>query len=184
MNMTRRPMLATVFYGLMCGVFFIPANVVLSYMMSWPVAFRLIIWLYMTWYAVLLTRWAKVRAFAIVFPLLVLLPFVFWGGSSSAFLLLTLGILSWIRSGVCFQGSLAKVLGAELVACVGGGVLVAYFAPHSTVAWAMAVWMFFLVQSLYFIVAVDAGNEGEKVELDPFEKARRQAERILSHGTR
>jgi hypothetical protein len=48
----------------------------------------------------------------------------------------------------------------------------------------MAVWMFFLVQSLYFIVAVDAGNQGEKVELDPFEKARRQAERILSHGTR
>jgi hypothetical protein len=53
------------------------------------------------------------------------------------------------------------------------------------VTWGLAVWMFFLVQSLYFVFFRDLG-EGveEKVELDPFDLARSQAERILSTGLR
>jgi hypothetical protein len=66
---------------------------------------------------------------------------------------------------------------------VGGAALVASFFPHSTVAWALGVWMFFLVQSLYFVLTGDMGDgEEEDVVLDPFEKARRQAEEILSGG--
>lgn len=181
MKITRRPMLMTVIYGLLCGISFIPIVMALSYFLYWPIAFRLTIWLYLAGYLVLLTRWAKVSLFSILFPLLLLVLLVFWGGSSPAYMFLALGILSWVRSGICFQGGLLRTLGAEAALCLGGGALVAYFTPHSMIIWAMAIWMFFLVQSLYFVVFKGIGEaEEEKVGLDPFEQARGQAEKILS----
>lgn len=181
MKITRRPMLATILFGLMCGVSFIPAGMILGYLIYWPVTFRIVIWSYLGLYGLLLTRWGKVNPTSILFPLLVLLIFVFSGNSNSAFLLLALGVLSWIRSGICFQRSLFRRLGIELFVCIGGGVLVAYFAPYSTLTWAMGIWMFFLMQSLYFLLMREMGDE-EKPTVDPFEQARRQAERILSQG--
>jgi hypothetical protein len=175
-------MIATILYGLMCGVTFIPVSIVLSYVIYWPEAFRLAIWSYVALYGLLLTRWGKGSSISIVFPLLTLFIFVFWGHSNSAFLLLTLGILSWIRSGICFRRPLAKTLSIELLVSIGGGVLVAYFAPHSTLTWAMGIWLFFLVQSLYFVLVGDIGNEEDIVRMDPFEEAKSQAERILSNG--
>ena len=200
MKISRRPMIATILYGLMCGVVFIPVSVVLSYMISWPEAFRLTIWSYVALYGLLLTRWGKRNPISIVFPLLTLFIFVFWGNSTSAFLLLALGILSWIRSGICFRKPLVQMLGVELLVSIGGGALVtycaphstliwasggasvAYLAPHSTLTWAMGIWLFFLVQSLYFVLTGDARSEEDKLRLDPFDEAKRQAERILSNG--
>jgi hypothetical protein len=47
----------------------------------------------------------------------------------------------------------------------------------------MAVWTFFLIQSLDFVVFRDlTETEEEEVELDPFEQARGQVEKILSTG--
>jgi hypothetical protein len=164
-------MLATILFGLLCGVFFIPVSMVVGHIVYWPTAFRFAIWIYLALYGFLLTRWGKVSPLSIVFPLLILFFFVFWGDSNSAFLLLTLGILR----------PLAKTFAAELAVCLGGGSLVAYFAPYSTVTWAMGIWMFFLVQSLYFVLVGDMDDEKEKLALDPFEQARRQAERLLSN---
>ena len=182
MKISRRPMIATILYGLICAVIFVPVSIVLSYMIYWPEAFRLTIWSYVALYGLLLTRWGKGNPISIVFPLLTLFIFVFWGNSNSAFLLLALGILSWIRSGICFRKSLAEMLGVELLICIGGAALVAYFAPHSTFTWAMGIWLFFLVQSLYFVLTGDVRNKEDKPRLDPFDEAKRQAERILSNG--
>ena len=181
MKMTKRPMLATVIYGLLCGVTFIPVVMALSYVLYWPMAFRLTIWLYLAGYLVFLIRWARVSPLAIPIPLLLLFFLVFWGGSNIGFLFFALGILSWVRSGICFQGEVLKAFSAEAALCLGGGSLVAYFSPNSTITWALAVWMFFLVQSLYFVVfrGSVAGDE-EKVERDPFEPAKGQVETILS----
>jgi hypothetical protein len=176
-------MFTTIIYGLLCGLSFVPIIIALSYLLYWPAAFRLIIWLYLAGYLAILTRWGRVRLLSIIFPLLLLLPLVFWGNSNTGFLFLALGVLSWVRSGICFQGSLLKTLGTEVALCLGGGALVAFFAPHSTITWAMAVWTFFLIQSLYFVVFRDlTETEEEEVELDPFEQARGQVEKILSTG--
>ena len=180
--MKRRPMIATILYGLVCGVTFIPVSIVLSYVIYWPEAFRFAVWSYVALYGLLLTRWGKGSSISIVFPLLTLFIFVFWGNSNSSFLLLALAILSWIRSGISFRRPLVHMLGVELLICIGGGALVAYFAPHSTLTWAMGIWLFFLVQSLYFVLVGDATGEEDAVSMDPFEKARSQAERILSDG--
>lgn len=181
MKITQRPILTTIFFGLMCGLSFVPISIALGYFLYWPVTFRLTIWAYLVLYLFLLTRWGNVSLLSVVFPILLLLIAVFLGHPGTAFLFLALGILSWIRSGICFHGGLLKMLAAELAICLGGAVLVAYFGPHSTMSWAMAVWMFFLVQSLYFVVFADIGAaQEEKIRLDPFDQARGQAEKILS----
>jgi hypothetical protein len=185
MKITRRPMLTTILYGLLCGISFVPTVMVISSFLYWSTAFRLAIWLTLAGYLVVLTKWGRASLHSILFPLLLLLLLVFWGGTNGAFLLLALGVLSWVRSGICFQKGLLKALGAEFVLCLGGGALVAFFPPHSAVTWGLAVWMFFLVQSLYFVFFRDLGEAVEdRVELDPFELARTQAERILSTGSR
>ena len=183
MKTTRRPMLTTIIYGLLCGVSFIPLVMTMSYFLHWSTAFRMTIWLFAAGYLIILTRWEKVKLISVLFPLLLLLLLVFWGDSNSAFLFLALGILSWVRSGVCFQGGLLKSLVAEMALCLGGGALVGSFAPHTTITWALSIWAFFLVQSLYFVIFKDLAEAGEEVvELDPFDRARNQAERILSAG--
>ena len=184
MKLTGRPILTTVLYGLLCGVTFIPAVIALNYVLYWSTAFRLTIWLCLAGYLVLLTRWARVTLASVLFPIVLPLLLVFWGGSTPGFLFVSLGVLSWVRSGICFQKGLIKTFTAEVALSLGVGVLLAYFTPHSTVTWAMAVWMFFLVQSLYFIFFREIGEaDQEKVELDPFEQARGQAEKILSTET-
>jgi len=179
MKIARRPMPATILFGLLCGIFFVPITVALSYVISWPTAFRVTMWLYLASYGVLLARWGKVSFTSILFPLLIAFLLVVWGGLAPPFLLLALGILSWIRSGICFRRPLPKMLGIELVVSLGGGALVAYLEPYSPATWAIGVWMFFLIQSLYFIVVRDTGDEEEDVSLDPFEQAKRRAEEIL-----
>jgi hypothetical protein len=142
------------------------------------VDFRLIIWTYLAVYLLWLIKWKGESLFSVVFPLLLLLMLIFWGDSNAAYLFLAMGILSWVRSGICFPGNMLKMIGAEVLTCVGGGAMVAYFAPYSMVTWAMAIWMFFLVQSLYFFFVEKTEETG--VAIDPFEKARGEAERILS----
>ena len=183
MKTTRRPMLTTIIYGLLCGVSFIPLVMTMNTFLNWSIAFRLTIWVLLAGYLLILTRWGKVNLISTLFPLLLLLLLVFWGATNSAFLFLALGILSWHRSGVCFQGGLLKSIAAEISLCLGGGALAGFFTPHSTVTWALSIWLFFLVQSLYFVIFRDSAEaDEERVELDPFDRARGQAERILSAG--
>lgn len=181
MKISRKPMFTTIAYGLLAGTSFIPMVMVMSNLVLWTAAFRLAIWLVLAGYLVILTKWGKVSLLSIVFPLLLLLLLAFCGDTNSAFLFLALGVLSWVRSGICFQGGLLKTLSTEIALCLGGGALVVLCSPHSTITGAVAVWMFFLVQSVYFVVFPDFGQEsGEQVELDLFHQARTRAERILS----
>ena len=185
MNTSRRPMFTTIIYGLLAGTSFIPLVMVMSNLVHWTAAFRLAIWLVLAGYLVILARWGKVSLLSILFPLLLLLLLVFWGVTNSAFLLLALGVLIWVRSGICFQGGLLKSLVTEVALCLGAGALVVFFTPHSILTWGVAVWMFFLVQSVYFVVFADFGEkQEEKVDLDLFHQARTRAERILSAGPR
>jgi hypothetical protein len=78
---------------------------------------------------------------------------------------------------------LLKSLVTEVSLCLGSAALVVFFTPHSTITWGVAVWMFFLVQSVYFVVFANFGEkEEDRMELDPFHQARSRAERILSTG--
>lgn len=179
MKSIKRPIRATVFFGFICSLSFIPLNVGLSYIFPWPKIFNLTIWVYLAGYGFFLTRWRGKNLPSIIFPLLILFISVFVVPSDSAFLLLALGIFSWIRSGICFQKPLHRALGAEFGLTFGGAALVAWFTPHSNLTWALGILMFFFVQSLYFVIFENKGIK-DKFVVDPFEEARWAAEKILS----
>ncbi|UCD90139.1 MAG: hypothetical protein JSW04_01480 [Desulfobacterales bacterium] len=178
MKTTQRPIRNTIVFGLVFGLAFIPLNSLLGYVTDAATAFKIILWTYLATYGFFLTRWGRNRPISIFFPLLLLLIFVFIVNSNSAYLLLALIIFSWIRSGVCFQQSLSKMLGAELLLSLGGAILVAWFAPCSTFTWALGILMFFLVQSIYFVIFENKNHE--QVPTDPFEEAMVRAEKIIS----
>lgn len=179
MKSTKRPVRATVFFGLICSLSFIPLQVGLSYVFSWSKIFNLTIWMYLSGFGFLLTRWRGKNQPSIIFPLLLLFISVFMVSSNDAFLVLALGVFSWIRSGIYFPKPLHRALVAELGLTIGGAALVAWFTPHSNLTWALGILMFFLVQSLYFVIFENKGIK-DKFAVDPFEEARSAAEKILS----
>jgi hypothetical protein len=144
-------------------------------------ALNIILWSYLATYGFLLTRWAGTSTLSILFPLLLLMIIIFVVKSNSAFLLFALVIFSWIRSGICFQKPFSRVLPIELILTLGGAVLVAWFTPDSMFTRALGIWMFFLVQSLYFVF-LDHGSLKENVTSDPFEEAMMQAEKNNIRG--
>ena len=182
MTNSKRPVRTTIFYGLICALMFMPLGLVFERTAFWPVFFRLAIFICLGAYAFILANWTRKGRISIIFPLLLLFLFIFGQSSTAAFLLLSLGMLSWIRSGVCFQNGFSKSLGGEILFSIGGGALVAYFSPYSVVTWALGIWMFFLVQSLYFIVMTDIGQDEEDINVDAFEQARMRAAGILKQA--
>jgi hypothetical protein len=183
MKRSGKPVRTTIVMGLAFGLLFVPFCTTLNLLLPWQGAFRLTLWFFLAAYSLVLCRWAGAGLLACGFPLAILLASSFWLRSGHDFLLLLVLVLGWVRSGVCLRKSLWKALGAEVLVGLGGAALVGSFAPHSMVVWALGVWLFFLVQSLYFVLTGDLGDTEEaEIVLDPFEKARRQAEEILSAG--
>jgi len=180
--MKSKPLQVTILLGIIGGLAFMPMTMALSYITYWPLfSSRLILWLYLVIYAFFLIRWGKRPLKLIIIPLLLLFLAGILESSNTVFFLLFLGILSWIRSSLCFQKSLLLMMFTELVLSLGGGTLMAFLAPQTRLAWSLGIWMFFLVQSLYFVSWEDRGNtEEEEQGIDPFERASRQIEKFLS----
>jgi len=176
------PLRTSIIFGLLCAVGFIPVNTVMNSMFSYPLPFRLTIWLCLGLYSILLVRWAGKKAGALFFPLMLMFICIYMIPSNNLYLVLTLAVLSWIRSGLCFAGPLYKTIPAELVICFGSGFLAKSFSPGSLISWAGIIWLFFLCQSVYFVFFEN--NSGFKNHVKPaadsFEHARKQAEKILS----
>lgn len=181
MEATRHPIRNTIFYGLACGLFFGPMSVMLNALVPWASAVFLVLWLFLMGYAVLLSRWGNKAFLPTLFPLLLLIPPMFFSGSSMVlFFTMATITISWIRSGICFQKTGFRGFAVELLLCLAGGILIQAFTPGSVLAWALGVWMFFLVQSLYFVFFdhTDKIRE-EPLGMDAFEQASRQADRVL-----
>ena len=170
----------TLVFGLISALVVMPATAFLSAAVGWPLAFRLVLWIDLFVYAGLLTRWSDKRPHEVVFPATLLLGAALWPGTTGIFFFLGVGVLSWIRSGICFTGRPLRGIVAELLTLLGGVGLVALVKPGSTVAWAIAVWLFFLVQALYFfIVPMPRRQKADLPPEDRFEEASRRARRLL-----
>ena len=181
MKISHRPIRATIIFGMICGLSFVPVYLALSYITSWSNAICLTVWLFLAGYAFLLSRLSKKSFLAIVFPLLLLFMAIFIVESVTYFFLFALAIISWIRSGICFQKLGAPKIGVELIVTLGGAMLVFIFTPYRTMEWAVGIWLFFLVQSLYFLLSgITDSGASDFNEIDPFDRAKKTAEDILS----
>jgi len=92
-------------------------------------------------------------------------------------------MLSWIRSGICFKEKpFLKRFGAEIGLGLATGLLVSGAMPAVNMASALGIWLFFLIQALYFVIFDYRGDPQAEIEVDPFETAKMAARKILSNG--
>lgn len=181
MKAVKHPIRNTIFYGFVCGLSFVPLSLFLNAFIVWPGAVGLTLLLFIVGYAFLLSHWGNQGFRSTVFPLLALVPTCFFSDSMALLFFQALIVISWIRSGICYQNTGTRGLAVEFLLCFFGAVLVHVFSPGSVSAWALGVWMFFLVQALYFVFFEYTGKRQEEpARMDAFEWASRQADRILA----
>ncbi len=176
----KKPLRATVVFALASGAVVVPLTLLLTTYLHWATAFKITLWADLALYSVLLARWSGVRLSQLLFPLLILLGTALWPGTYHGFLILALGVFSWIRSGICFQGTPARALIAEVVTVLGCIALLLFFGVYTSAGWALNICLFFLVQSLYFfLVPLRRNPLDERESEDPFEKAVAEATKII-----
>ena len=152
----------------------------LTPVMGWPAAFKVALWLLVAVYALLLVRWSKTKTLSILFPLALLLGAALWPYVYTGFFLLLLGVLSWIRSGICFQDKPVRAIIAELITIVGGISLTAIWLPASMLQCELGILLFGLIQCLYFyIIGYGKPLADAQLEIDSFEQARKELERVM-----
>jgi len=170
----------TLVFAMLSALAVMPLAWTLAGLTGWATAFRLLLWTDLFVYALLLANWSGKRPATILLPMVLLLGAALWPGGTGAFLYMGLGVLSWIRSGICFNGAPLRALAAETLAVAGGAGLVAILGPATTVTWAISIWLFFLVQALYFfIIPIPAVQAAASIAADPFERAYREATRVM-----
>jgi len=183
MKILQRPVLTTVLFGLFCGISFIPLDLVLEDTFFRSNSVCLALWLYIAGYSIFLCRWSRQKPMPVSYPLLFLFLTVFLVQSVGAFFFLAMAVISWVRSGLCYPERRGVRFVIELLLCLAGGALIAVFTPGSALAWVLGIWLFFLLQALYFSILDGDGPALHRPNVqaaDPFEQAFRRAEDILS----
>jgi hypothetical protein len=176
----KNPVRTTIVYAVLSGLAVVPAASVLSIYLTWPTAFKLMLWADLAIYGVLMARWSGVRLLPILFPLAILLGSALWPRTYSSFFILALGVFAWVRSGICFQGAPLRALSAEMLTLGGAAGVLLFFGAHSSVAWSLTICLFFLIQSIYFfIVPTRKRSSVPPSEKDPFERAVEEAKKVL-----
>lgn len=177
------PIRTTLIFGILSAVSVIALAHYASILWGWPVAIKLFVLINLTFYSSLLCRWSNARIVSIIFPLSLMTGMVLWPINCSGFVLVSLVVLGWIRSGICFKELSIRIVLAELITIVGGAGFLVLWQPGSTTVLPVAIWFFFLVQTIYFYIIpckVEIPGEGRA---DPFEQASRDMERILKTST-
>jgi len=183
MKILHRPVPATILYGIVCVTVFIPLSRVLNHVLFLPGSINLSLWLFVAGYAIMLRRWSKNEMLSVSYPLLFLLLTAFMVPSVAAFYLLTLTVIGWIRSGSSHRERRRIRLIVELLLGAAGASLMAFYRPGSALDWALCIWLLFLLQGLFFAIFEKDKPSPDiqyEQEVDPFERASRRAEDILS----
>jgi hypothetical protein len=110
-------------------------------------------------YSAFLARSSGRSLRALFAPLLMLAAVLAVAGSVSGFVVPAAAGLSCVRSGICFSGSIPRRVCAEAVTCAAGLALAWLLQPPGPYGWALSIWMFGLIQALYFVL-VDAESSG------------------------
>lgn len=177
----NRPVRTTIVLAIVCGALALPVSGFLGrYGGSYPVAFKCVLWMDLAVYVVFLARWSRTPTASILFPVILLLGAAIWPGAWLGFHALALGVLCWVRSGICYRGAPLRALIAETLTVAGGITLVGILGTGSAAAWPLGICLFILVQSLYFyIIPAGATPAPAGDSPDPFEQARHEAEKVL-----
>jgi hypothetical protein len=179
----KKPIRTTLFFGLLSALCVIPFTEALTSSLGWLMAYKIFILLNLTLYSVLLCRWSKSSPVAIIFPLLLLLGVALWPYTYTGCALAALAVFSWIRSGICFKSAPIRAMIAETATVAASAGFMLFWWPSSTLAQPLAIWLFFLIQTLYFYIVPGITKQCfDPVTKDSFEQACREVERLLDNN--
>ena len=180
METSSKPIKKTIISGLICATVFMPACLGLNYVLNREIALNLSLFLCFTIFTIFLPPLARrhLGPFAALLLTTGLSAFLTRTTPAYAFLLLTaFGLTRGLHT---FQAGWFRALTSELLLCFGGGMAVAVFHPDGLISWALAIWMFALIQGFYFIIFPNPTNMVKKqVTPDPFDLALRRAQDII-----
>jgi hypothetical protein len=88
-------------------------------------------------------------------------------------------LLGLMRSGFLFRARPGRALLVELGLLAGGLLLANALADTGSLGFAVAIWGFFLVQSVYFLLGGIGERPESTPEIDPFEQACVRATRVM-----
>jgi len=187
-----KPIRTTLIFGIISCLAIIPLSFVSNLHWQGAVTFKLFFLLNLILYSVFLCRWSNTRLISVFFPLLLVTGVALWPNSSTGFILAALAVLSWIRSGICFKHVPLRAFIAEVLTITGGAGYYILWRPDSPVTLALALWLFFLVQTLYFFIVPivplprirETANAAGGGSVDAFEQASQDMKRVLMDGVR
>ncbi len=84
-------------------------------------------------------------------------------------------ILAVARGGFLYRGKPARTVVLEAALILGGLLFARALAGPTLLSAGLAVWAFFLVQSLFFLAGGVRERESDEPRIDPFERARKRA---------
>ena len=159
MNLKMSPVAASVIFAAAAAI--LVATVTLLPLRPIPrtTALNAAIFLCLAAYSAFLARSSGRSLRALFAPLFMLAAVLAVVGSITGFVVPAAAGLSWVRSGICFSGSMPRRVCAEAVTCAAGLALVWLLQPPGPYGWALSIWMFGLIQALYFVL-VDAESSG------------------------
>jgi hypothetical protein len=131
-------------------------------------------------YAAFLARSSGRSLRALFAPLFMIAAVVAVAGSVTGFVVPAAAGLSWIRSGICYTGSMPRRVCAEAIVCAAGLALAWLLQPPGPYGWPLSTWMFGLIQALYFgMVDAERADLPEKQGHDRMAKTHRRADTLL-----
>ncbi len=178
----NRPVRTTLTLGILSAICVIPFTQIAIFYMGWPMTYKLFILVNLGIYSILLCRWSNTDIITILFPSLLLLGLAIWPDTYFGFTLVALVVLAWIRSGICYKKSPMRGVIAEIIT-MGGTGFILFWWPSSSLAQPLAVWLFFLVQSLYFFIIPETINQTTTFSTDPFEQTSKELARLLESNS-
>jgi hypothetical protein len=180
MNLKISPVTTTVIFAAAAAVLVAAATILPLRPIPRLTATNATIFLCLAAYSAFLARSSGRGLRALFAPLFMLATVTAGAGSVTGFVVPAAATLSWIRSGICFSGSLPRRVCAEAVTCAAGLALVWLLQPPGPYGWALSIWMFGLIQALYFVL-VDAERTGlpENQGQDRMAKTHPRADALL-----
>jgi hypothetical protein len=88
--------------------------------------------------------------------------------------------LALTRSGFLYRSKPARALLVEVALVVGGLLFARALLGPSPLGLALAVWGFFLIQSIFFLVGGVRRRQPDPPPIDPFEQARKRVHELMN----
>jgi hypothetical protein len=125
----------------------------------------------------------RARGVRVGFLALVLGLALFGSASPSTTVLGSAAILAVLRSGFLYRSRPGRALLLEGSLLAAGLAFANALAGSSVTSLALAVWGFFLVESVFFVVGGTSARPEEDLDEDPFDRARREAVRLMEEAS-